>query len=125
MSIHGENSFNTNDYYYYWCRSEKEKGLQDSEAEELVDRIYSAKESLVKFGRQVFRLSSDFEQLSRQYPDAFKHLDGQHRLFANKEIIHPQTEEFYKATINYIELLRELNRRAIELSGTPRPNSNV
>jgi hypothetical protein len=99
--------------------------LQDSEAEELVDRIYSAKELLVKFGRQVFRLSSDFEELSRQDPNAFKHLDGQHRLFANKEIIHPQMEEFYKATINYIELLRELNRRAIELSGTPRPNSNV
>ena len=123
MSIHGENSSNTNDYY--WRRSEKEKVLQDSEAEELVDRIYSAKESLVKFGRQVFRLSSDSEELGLQYPDAFKHLDGQHRLFANKEIIHPQTEEFYKATINYIELLRELNRRAIELSGTPRPNSNV
>ena len=63
MSIHGENFSNTNDYY--WRRSEKEKVLQDSEAEELVDRIYSAKESLVKFGLQVFRLSSDFEELSR------------------------------------------------------------
>lgn len=63
MSIQGENFSNTNDYSY-WRRSEKEKVLQDSEAEELVDRIYSAKESLVKFGLQVFRLSSDFEELS-------------------------------------------------------------
>ena len=102
----------------------KEKSLENSEAEVLVDRIYSAKESLVKFGREVFRLSSEFGEVSRQYPDAFKHLDGQHKLFANKGIIHPQMEEFYKASINYIELLQEINRRAIELSGTQRPNKD-
>ena len=61
----------------------KEKSLENSEAEVLVDRIYSAKESLVKFGREVFRLSSEFGEVSRLYPDGFKHLDGQQKLFAN------------------------------------------
>lgn len=103
----------------------EENKLKEEEVNELVDRIHSAKESLVLFGRQVFRISSDFGELSRTHPDSFRQLAAEHKLFANKEIVHAQMEEFYKASINYIELLREINRRAIELSGTAAPKKNL
>ena len=76
--------------------------MNEEEVNELVDRIHSAKESLVLFGRQVFRISSDFGELSRTRPDSFRQLAAEHKLFANKEIVHAQMEEFYKASINYI-----------------------
>ena len=68
--------------------------MKEEEVNELVDRIHSAKESLVLFGRQVFRISSDFGELSRTHPDSFRQLAAEHKLFANKEIVHAQMEEF-------------------------------
>jgi hypothetical protein len=98
--------------------------LEDNEAREMVDRIQDAKQSLIVFGRQVFRISSDFGELSRNKPESFKNLEKDHELFAKKEIIHAQMEEFYKASINYIELLREVNRQAIALSENPFPEKD-
>jgi hypothetical protein len=102
----------------------KENDLEDNEAREMVDRIQDAKQSLIVFGRQVFRISSDFGELSRNKPESFKNLEKDHKLFAKKEIIHAQMEEFYKASINYIELLREVNRQAIALSENPFPEKD-
>ena len=42
-----------------------------------------------------------------------------HPLFENEQVIFTKIDEFYKASVGYIELLRDLNLQVVNLSGKP------
>ena len=43
----------------------------------------------------------------------------EHPLFENEQVIFTKIDEFYKASVGYIELLRDLNLQVVNLSGKP------
>ena len=48
-----------------------------------------------------------------------RQLSEDHELFEDPQIIYAKMDEFYKASAGYVELLKDLNVRLIELSGQP------
>ena len=83
--------------------------------------IQEAKNILKDLGRRVFRISSSLTELNEEEKSFFKEFKGQHDLFEKEAIIHKRLDEFYKASEGYVELLKDVNIRLLELTGRPRP----
>jgi len=98
--------------------------LEDISAEELADQMLAAKNCLITLGRQVFRISSELSSLDESQRNRLQQLAQEHTLFDNPQIIYAQMEEFYKASAGYVELLKDLNLRMVELSGVPCQSSS-
>ena len=86
-----------------------------------MDDIQEAKNILKDLGRRVFRISSSLTELNEEEKSFFKEFKGQHDLFEKEAIIHKRLDEFYKASEGYVELLKDVNIRLLELTGRPRP----
>jgi hypothetical protein len=93
--------------------------LADLSALELADQIVEAKNSLVVLGRRVFRISSELSSLDESQRALVRQLSEDHELFEDPQIIYARMDEFYKASAGYVELLKDLNVRLVELSGQP------
>ena len=93
--------------------------LADLSALELADQIVEAKNSLVVLGRRVFRISSELSSLDESQRALVRQLSEDHELFEDPQIIYAKMDEFYKASAGYVELLKDLNVRLVELSGQP------
>ena len=96
--------------------------MDRSTPKELMDDIQEAKNLLKDLGRRVFRISSSLTELNddeKFFLIAFK---GQHDLFEKEAVIHKRLDEFYKASEGYVELLKDVNIRLLELTGRPRPD---
>ena len=83
--------------------------------------IQEAKNILKDLGRRVFRISSSLTELNEEEKSFFKEFKGQHDLFEKEAVIHKRLDEFYKASEGYVELLKDVNIRLLELTGRPRP----
>ena len=83
--------------------------------------IQEAKNLLKDLGRRVFRISSSLTELNEEEKSFFKEFKGQHDLFEKEAVIHKRLDEFYKASEGYVELLKDVNIRLLELTGRPRP----
>ena len=88
-------------------------------ASDLADQIVEAKNSLVVLGRRVFRISSELSSLDESQRALVQQLSEDHELFDDPQIIYAKMDEFYKACTGYVELLKDLNVRLVELSGQP------
>ena len=86
-----------------------------------MDDIQEAKNILKDLGRRVFRISSSLTELNEEEKSFFKEFKGQHDLFEKEAVIHKRLDEFYKASEGYVELLKDVNIRLLELTGRPRP----
>ena len=95
------------------------QSLTDLSAADLADQIVEAKNSLVVLGRRVFRISSELSSLDENQRALVRQLSEDHELFENPQIIYAKMDEFYKASAEYVELLKDLNVRLVELSGQP------
>ena len=95
--------------------------MERSTPQELMDDIQEAKNILKDLGRRVFRISSSLTELNEEEKSFFKEFKGQHDLFEKEAIIHKRLDEFYKASEGYVELLKDVNIRLLELTGRPRP----
>ena len=95
------------------------QSLTDLSAADLADQIVEAKNSLVVLGRRVFRISSELSSLDENQRALVRQLSEDHELFENPQIIYAKMDEFYKASAGYVELLKDLNVRLVELSGQP------
>ena len=95
------------------------QSLTDLSAADLADQIVEAKNSLVVLGRRVFRISSELSSLDEDQRALVRQLSEDHELFENPQIIYAKMDEFYKASAGYVELLKDLNVRLVELSGQP------
>ena len=95
------------------------QSLTDLSAADLADQIVEAKNSLVVLGRRVFRISSELSSLNENQRALVRQLSEDHELFENPQIIYAKMDEFYKASAGYVELLKDLNVRLVELSGQP------
>ena len=93
--------------------------MADLSASELADQIVEAKKSLVVLGRRVFRISSELSSLDESQRTLVRQLSEDHELFDDPQIIYAKMDEFYKACTGYVELLKDLNVRLVELSGQP------
>ena len=93
--------------------------MTDLSAADLADQIVEAKNSLVVLGRRVFRISSELSSLDENQRALVRQLSEDHALFENPQIIYAKMDEFYKASAGYVELLKDLNVRLVELSGQP------
>ena len=83
--------------------------------------IQEAKNILKDLGRRVFRISSSLTELNEEEKSFFKEFKGQHDLLEKEAVIHKRLDEFYKASEGYVELLKDVNIRLLELTGRPRP----
>ena len=92
-----------------------------STPQELMDDIQEAKSLLKDLGRRVFRISSSMTELNEEERMFLRAFKGQHDLFEKEAVIHKRLDEFYKASEGYVELLRDVNIRLLELTGRPRP----
>lgn len=95
------------------------QSLTDLSAADLADQIVEAKNSLVVLGRRIFRISSELSSLDENQRALVRQLSEDHELFENPQIIYAKMDEFYKASAGYVELLKDLNVRLVELSGQP------
>ena len=95
------------------------QSLTDLSAADLADQIVEAKNSLVVLGRRIFRISSELSSLDENQRALVRQLSEDHELFDNPQIIYAKMDEFYKASAGYVELLKDLNVRLVELSGQP------
>ena len=95
--------------------------MERSTPQDLMDDIQEAKNILKDLGRRVFRISSSLTELNEEEKSFFKEFKGQHDLFEKEAIIHKRLDEFYKASEGYVELLKDVNIRLLELTGRPRP----
>ena len=95
--------------------------MERSTPQELMNDIKEAKNILKDLGRRVFRISSSLTELNEEEKSFFKEFKGQHDLFEKEAIIHKRLDEFYKASEGYVELLKDVNIRLLELTGRPRP----
>ena len=86
-----------------------------------MDDIQEAKNILKDLGRRVFRISSSLTELNEEEKTFFKEFKGQHDLFEKEAVIHKRLDEFYKASEGYVELLKDVNIRLLDLTGRPRP----
>ncbi|MBK88072.1 MAG: hypothetical protein CMQ44_04380 [Gammaproteobacteria bacterium] len=93
--------------------------LTDLSAADLADQIVEAKNTLVVLGRRIFRISSELSNLDENQRTLVRQLSEDHELFENPQIIYAKMDEFYKAANGYVELLKDLNVRLVELSGQP------
>ena len=97
--------------------------MENLSALDLADEILESKNSLVALGRKVFRISSHFSSLEEDQKASLRSLANEHALFKNQKIIYAQMDEFYKASVGYVELLKELNAQLVALSGLPNHKS--
>ena len=74
-----------------------------------LDDIQKTKDQITQLGRQIFRISSNYAELSPEQLREFSNLVPNHKLMATESVIHAQIAEFYKASVTYIELLRGIN----------------
>ena len=88
--------------------------------QELIDDIQAAKNLLKDLGRRVFRISSSLKDLNEEDQGFLRSFAGGYDLFDNELVIHKHLDEFYKASEGYVELLRDINIRLLEISGRPR-----
>jgi len=95
--------------------------MEKSTPQELMDDIQEAKNLLKDLGRRVFRISSSLTELNEEDKSFFRAFRGQHDLFEKEAVIHKRLDEFYKASEGYVELLKDVNIRLLELTGRPRP----
>ena len=95
--------------------------MERSTPQELMNDIQEAKNLLKDLGRRVFRISSSLTELNEEEKSFFKEFKGQHDLFEKEAVIHKRLDEFYKASEGYVELLKDVNIRLLELTGRPRP----
>ena len=95
--------------------------MERSTPQELMNDIQEAKNILKDLGRRVFRISSSLTELNEEEKSFFKEFKGQHDLFEKEAVIHKRLDEFYKASEGYVELLKDVNIRLLELTGRPRP----
>ena len=86
-----------------------------------MDDIQEAKSLLKDLGRRVFRISSSMTELNEEERMFLRTFKGRHDLFEKEAVIHKRLDEFYKASEGYVELLRDVNIRLLELTGRPRP----
>ena len=91
--------------------------MKNSSAIDLADEILESKKLLVALGRKVFRISSQFNSIEEDQKASLRTLATEHALFKNHQIIYAQMDEFYKASVEYVELLKELNAQLAALSG--------
>ena len=96
-----------------------EGNVETIEINKLLDNIQDAKNEIQKLGRTVFRLSSFVAELRESDKMAIRSSLDQHPLFENEQVIFTKIEEFYKASVGYIELLRDLNMQVVNLAGKP------
>jgi len=89
----------------------KETGLA------LVDDLAETKQHLVRLGRKIFQLSSRVAALRAEDESFFDGVPSDHPIFANDNVLEKQLDEFYKASANYVTLLREINVKLLKLSG--------
>ena len=94
--------------------------MERSTPYELMDDIQEAKNLLKDLGRRVFRISSSLTELNEEDRSFFRAFKGKHDLFEKEEVIHKRLDEFYKASEGYVELLKDVNIRLLELTGRPR-----
>ena len=92
---------------------------------ELIDEIQEAKNLLKDLGRRVFRISSSLIELNEEDQYFLRSFSGEHQLFDNEPVIHKHLDEFYKGSEGYVELLRDINIRLLEISGRPRSDPGV
>jgi hypothetical protein len=92
---------------------------------ELIDEIQEAKNLLKDLGRRVFRISSSMIELNEEDQYFLRSFSDEHQLFDNESVIHKHLDEFYKASEGYVELLRDINIRLLEISGRPRSDPEV
>jgi hypothetical protein len=83
----------------------------------LADDLADTKQSLVKLGRKAFQLSSRVAALNNKDESFFDSVPTDHPIFANDSVLEKQLDEFYKASGNYVTLLREINVKVLKLSG--------
>ena len=95
--------------------------MEKSTPQELMDDIQEAKNILKDLGRRVFRISSSLTELNEEEKSFFKEFKGPNDLFEKEAVIHKRLDEFYKASEGYVELLKDVNIRLLELTGRPRP----
>ena len=96
--------------------------MDRSTPKELMDDIQEAKNLLKDLGRRVFRISSSLTELNDDEKSFLRAFKGQHDLFEKEAVIHKQLDEFYKASEGYVELLKDVNIRLLEITGRPRPD---
>lgn len=96
--------------------------MDTSTPKELMDDIQEAKNLLKDLGRRVFRISSSLTGLNDDEKSFLRAFKGQHDLFEKEAVIHKRLDEFYKASEGYVELLKDVNIRLLELTGRPRPD---
>ena len=97
--------------------------MSDTPASVLADDIQKTKDQITQLGRQIFRISSSYAELSPEQLREFSNLVPNHKLMANESVIHAQMAEFYKASVAYIELLRSINEQVVESAGIARPSN--
>ena len=83
--------------------------------------IQEAKNILKDLGRRVFRISASLTELDEEEKSFLRAFKGRHDLFEKEAVIHKRLDEFYKASEGYVELLKDVNIRLLELTGRPRP----
>ena len=86
-----------------------------------MDDIQEAKNILKDLGRRVFRISSSLTELNEEEKSFLRAFKGRYDLFEKEAVIHKRLDEFYKASEGYLELLKDVNIRLLELTGRPRP----
>ena len=96
--------------------------MDRSTPKELMDDIQEAKNLLNDLGRRVFRISSSLTELNDDEKSFLRAFKDQHDLFEKEAVIHNRLDEFYKASEGYVELLKDVNIRLLELTGRPRPD---
>ena len=96
--------------------------MDRSTPKELMDDIQEAKNLLKDLGRRVFRISSSLTELNDDEKSFLRAFKGKHDLFEKEAVIHKRLDEFYKASEGYVELLKDVNIRLLELTGRPRPD---
>ena len=96
--------------------------MDTSTPKELMDDIQEAKNLLKDLGRRVFRISSSLTELNDDEKSFLRAFKGQHDLFEKEAVIHKRLDEFYKASEGYVELLKDVNIRLLELTGRTRPD---
>ena len=96
--------------------------MADTPASVLADDIQKTKDQITQLGRQIFRISSSYAELSPEQLREFGDLLPTHKLMANEAVIYAQMAEFYKASVAYIELLHSINEKVVESAGIARPS---
>ena len=95
--------------------------MERSTPQELMNDIQEAKNILKDLGRRVFRISSTLNELNEEEKSFLREFREQHDLFEKEAVIHTRLDEIYKASVGYVELLKDVNIHLLEVTGRPRP----